>query len=74
MIEDGSTWGSWIAYGVIIAFLVLAVLLILRTVLLAGTLLLMPVARALRALLPGRRASAELLGEGGHDERAGGPG
>ena len=69
MIESGPTIGTWIAYGVISLFLLALLLLFLRTAFLASTLLFMPAARALRAMLPGRLAASELLGEGGEEGR-----
>ena len=69
MIENGPTFGTWIAYGVISLFLLALLLLFLRTAFLASTLLFMPVVRAVRAMLPGRRAASELVGDAGRERR-----
>jgi hypothetical protein len=66
-MENGSTFTTYIAYGLVCAFLLLVVLIFLRTTMLAATLLFMPVARAVRSLIPGRKARETLLDESGRD-------
>jgi hypothetical protein len=44
-MENGSTWGTYIAYGVIVLFLILLTFVVARTVLLYSLLLIQPMAR-----------------------------
>jgi hypothetical protein len=57
-MENGTTWGVWLAYAAIVAFLLLLLGLFARTMMLFGTLTLMPVSRVMRRF-------ARLLGRGG---------
>jgi hypothetical protein len=56
-MENGSSWGVWVAYVVIVAFLLFVLVVFARTMMLFSTLTFMPVARALRQIgrLLGRR-------------------
>ena len=47
-MENGTTWGTWIAYGAICVFLLVLVVVVGRTLLLFSTLTLMPLNRVLR--------------------------
>jgi hypothetical protein len=47
-MENGSTWGNWLAYVAIVLFLLFLLALIARTMMLFGTLTLMPISRILR--------------------------
>lgn len=56
-MENGSSWGTWVAYGAIVAFLLLLLFVFVRTMAMYATLTFMPLARILRQLerLFGRR-------------------
>ena len=57
-MENGSAFGTWLAYAAIVVFLLLLLALILRTMLLFATLTIMPLSRVGRWLL-------RLIGHGG---------
>ena len=44
-MENGTLWGTWLAYIAILAFLILLLALIIRTMALFATLTFMPIAR-----------------------------
>ena len=44
-MENGSTWGIWLAYAAIVAFLLFVLFLFVRTMALFATLTFMPLAR-----------------------------
>jgi thiol:disulfide interchange protein len=50
-MENGTTWGTWLAYAAIVAFLVLLLAVVARTMLMFGLLTLMPLSRVGRWLL-----------------------
>ena len=50
-MENGSTLGTWLAYGAIVVFLLFLLALIVRTMLLFATLTIMPISRVGRWLL-----------------------
>lgn len=56
-MENGSSWGVWVAYAVIVVFLLFVLVVFARTMMLFSTLTFMPIARALRQIgrLLGRR-------------------
>ena len=58
-MENGSSWGIWLAYGAIVLFLALLLAVFARTMMLFSTLTFMPLARILRRVtqLFGRRES-----------------
>jgi hypothetical protein len=47
-MENGSTWGIWLAYAAIVAFLLFVLFLFVRTMALFATLTFMPLARIKR--------------------------
>lgn len=49
-MENGTTWGSWLAYAAIVVFLLFVLAVFVRTMMLFGTLTLMPIARIMRRL------------------------
>jgi hypothetical protein len=56
-MENGSSWGTWVAYGAIVAFLLLLLFVFARTMAMYATLTFMPLARVVRHIerLFGRR-------------------
>jgi hypothetical protein len=50
-MENGTVWGTWLAYAAIVAFLVLLLAVFVRTMAMFGTLTLMPLARVGRWLV-----------------------
>ena len=44
-MENGSAWGTWLAYAAIVALLILLLALVLRTLAMFATLTFMPLAR-----------------------------
>ena len=44
-MENGTVWGTWLAYAAIIAFLILLVAVFIRTMAMFATLTFMPLAR-----------------------------
>ena len=57
-MENGSTWGTWLAYLAIVVFLAFVLALVVRTMMLFSTLTFMPVSRILRRV-------GRLFGRGG---------
>ena len=49
-MENGTTWGTWLAYGAIVVFFALVLALVVRTMMLFSTLTFMPVSRVLRRM------------------------
>lgn len=49
-MENGSSWGVWLAYGAIVAFLLLLLFVFARTMALYATLTFMPIARILEQI------------------------
>ena len=56
-MENGSSWGIWVAYATIVVFLLFVLVVFARTMMLFSTLTFMPLSRVLRGLerLIGRR-------------------
>jgi hypothetical protein len=50
-MENGSTWGTWLAYVAIVAFLFLLLAVFLRTMMMFATLTIMPLSRVGRWIL-----------------------
>ena len=49
-MENGSSWGVWVAYAAIVVFLLFVLAVFARTMMLFSTLTFMPIARALRQI------------------------
>jgi hypothetical protein len=47
-MENGTAWGTWLAYAVIVVFLILLAAVVIRTVAMFATLTFMPLARVSR--------------------------
>lgn len=49
-MEQGSSWGIWLAYAAIVVFLLLVFVVFVRTMMLYATLTLMPLTRVFRRI------------------------